>query len=81
MGDVSIIKLLQNRDQSAIIELRQKYERLCTYITGNVLSQYEDIEESVNSACYELWNSIPHAQPNDLKSFFPYRQKRRNKQA
>ena len=69
MDDVSIIELLQNRDQSAITELRQKYERLCTYIAGNVLSQHEDVEECVNSACYELWNSIPPAQPNDLKSF------------
>lgn len=69
MDDISIIQLLQKRDQSAISELRQKYERLCTYIAGNVLSQHEDIEECVNSACYEVWNSIPPATPNDLKSY------------
>ena len=69
MEDVSIIELLQKRDQSAINELRQKYERLCTYIAGNVLSQHEDVEECVNSACYEIWDSIPPAKPNDLKSY------------
>ena len=69
MDDVSIIELLQKRDQSAINELRQKYERLCTYIAGKVLSQHEDVEECVNSACYEIWDSIPPAKPNDLKSY------------
>ena len=69
MEDISIIKLLQKRDQSAIHELRLKYERLCIYIAGNVLSQHEDIEECVNSACYEVWNSIPPASPDDLKSY------------
>ena len=69
MEDVSIIELLQKRDQSAINELRQKYERLCTYIAGNVLSQHEDVEECVNSACYEIWDRIPPAKPNDLKSY------------
>ena len=69
MEDASIIKLLKKRDQSAIHELRQKYERLCIYIAGNVLSQHEDIEECVNSACYEVWNSIPPASPEDLKSY------------
>jgi RNA polymerase sigma-70 factor (ECF subfamily) len=43
--------------------------RLCEYIAGNVLSQREDIEECVNSACYEVWNSIPPANPKDLKSY------------
>ena len=69
MDDISIIELLQKRDQSAISELRQKYERLCTYIAGNVLAQHEDVEECVNSACYEVWSSIPPANPHDLKSY------------
>ena len=69
MDDISIIKLLQNRNESAISEIRSKYVRLCEYIAGNVLSQHEDVEECVNSACYEVWNSIPPAQPNDLKSY------------
>jgi RNA polymerase sigma-70 factor (ECF subfamily) len=69
MDDISIIELLQKRDESAINELRHKYERLCEYIAGNVLSQHEDIEECVNSAYYKVWNSIPPANPNDLKSY------------
>ena len=69
MDDASIISLFNKRDESAISELRKKYERLCAYIAGNVLSQREDIEECVNSACYEVWNSIPPASPDDLKSY------------
>ena len=69
MDDSSIISLLNKRDESALSELRMKYERLCTYIAGNVLSQHEDIEECINSACYEIWKSIPPASPSDLKSY------------
>jgi len=69
MEDALIIEMLQQRNESAINELRQKYERLCVYIAGNVLSQHEDVEECVNSACYEIWNSIPPAEPHDLKSY------------
>ena len=69
MDDAAIIELLRQRDESAISELRQKYERLCTYIAGNVLSQSEDVEECVNSACYKVWSSIPPASPADLKSY------------
>ena len=69
MDDLSIIRLLNNRDESALSELRMKYEHLCAYIAGNVLSQREDIEECINSACYEVWKSIPPASPDDLKSY------------
>lgn len=69
MDDLSIIRLLNKRDESALGELRMKYERLCAYVAGNVLSQHEDIEECINSACYEIWKSIPPASPMDLKSY------------
>ena len=69
MEDALIIEMLQQRNESAINELRQKYERLCVYIAGNVLYQHEDVEECVNSACYEIWNSISPAEPHDLKSY------------
>ena len=69
MDDLSIIEMLQNRNESAIGEIRSKYMKLCEYIAGNVLSLHEDVEECVNSACYEVWNSIPPANPKDLKSY------------
>ena len=69
MDDASIIELLRQRDEAALNELKRKYDRLCLYIAGNVLSQREDVEECVSSAYYEVWNTIPPASPDDLKSY------------
>ena len=69
MDDNSIIKLLRQRDETALSELKQKYDKLCFYIAGNILSYREDIEECVNSAYYEVWNKIPPDDPDDLKTY------------
>jgi len=69
MDDASIIKQFLERDENAIAELKQKYEKLCFYVAGNILSQHEDVEECVNSAFYDVWNSIPPNHPQDLKTY------------
>ena len=69
MDDASIIKLFFERDENAIAELKRKYEKLCFYVAGNILSQREDVEECVNTAYYELWNNIPPDNPNDMKTY------------
>ncbi|WP_294413652.1 sigma-70 family RNA polymerase sigma factor [uncultured Ruminococcus sp.] len=69
MNDASIIELFFKRDESAITELKHKYDKLCFYIAGNILSSREDIEECINSAYYEVWNKIPPDVPADLKSY------------
>ena len=69
MDDASIIELFRQRDETAISEIKQKYDRICFYIAGNILSQREDVEECVNSAYYEIWNSIPPNIPKDLKTY------------
>lgn len=69
MDDASIIEMFRQRDEQAISEIKQKYDKICFYIAGNILSQYEDVEECVNSAYYEIWNNIPPNIPNDLKSY------------
>jgi RNA polymerase sigma-70 factor (ECF subfamily) len=69
MDDASITELFRRRDERAIAELKQKYDKLCFYIAGNILSSPEDIEECVNSAYYEAWNKIPPDAPADLKSY------------
>ena len=68
MDDASIIELFRQRDETAISEIKQKYDRICFYIAGNILSQREDVEECVNSAYYEIWNNIPPNIPKDLKT-------------
>ena len=59
MDDASIKELFRRRDERAIAELKKKYDKLCFYIAGNILSSRQDAEECVNSAYYELWNKIP----------------------
>ena len=69
MDDASITGLFRRRDERAIAELKHKYDKLCSYIAGNILSSREDIEECVNSAYYEVWNNIPPDEPGDLKTY------------
>lgn len=69
MDDASIIELFRERDEKALAELKGKYDRLCCYVAGNVLSQREDVEECVNSAYYAVWNNIPPDSPDDLKTY------------
>ena len=69
MDDASITELFRKRDERAIAELKKKYDKLCFYIAGNILSCREDIEECVNSAYYELWNKIPPDDPRDIKTY------------
>lgn len=69
MNDASIIELFRNRNEQAITELKIKYENLCFHIAGNFLSQREDIEECVNTAFFDIWNSIPPDDPADLRTY------------
>lgn len=69
MDDASIIKLLWERDEQAVEELKTSYENLCFYIAGNILSQKEDQEECVNSAYMDVWSSIPPKRPDNLKNY------------
>lgn len=69
MNDISIIELFRKRDEKAIAELKQKYDKLCFYVAVNILSQREDAEECVSSAYYEVWNNIPPDNPNNLKTY------------
>lgn len=69
MDDASITELFRRRDERAIAELKKKYDKLCFYIAGNILTSRQDAEECVNSAYYELWNKIPPDEPRDLKTY------------
>jgi RNA polymerase sigma-70 factor (ECF subfamily) len=69
MDDFSIIEMFRERNENAIAELKQKYDKLCMYISGNILSQHEDAEECVNTAYFDVWNNIPPDCPDDLKTY------------
>ena len=69
MNDASIIEMLWERDERALSEMKQSYEKLCFHIAGGMLSQREDAEECVNSAYLNVWRSIPPNRPASLKNY------------
>ncbi len=69
MNDASIIEMLWQRDERAISEMRQSYEKLCFHVAGGILSHREDCEECVNSAYMDVWRSIPPNRPASLKNY------------
>ncbi len=69
MEDELILELFRNRDEQAISQLSQKYGAVCIYVARNILSQYEEAEECVNSAYYEAWQNIPPDSPKSLRAY------------
>ena len=69
MEDNVIIELYWNRSEQAIIETKNKYQRLCTKISLNILHNKEDAEECVNETYLGVWNVIPTARPVYFSAF------------
>ena len=66
MQDDKIVALYWQRDESAITETKNKYDRYLMKIAHNILSSFEDSEESVNDTYLAAWDSIPPHTPNHL---------------
>lgn len=69
MDDSKIIELFFERSERAIVELSEKYGRLCRSVSLNVLGDERDAEECVNDAYLKVWNAIPPYRPDSLKAF------------
>ncbi|MCM1228960.1 MAG: RNA polymerase sigma factor [Ruminococcus flavefaciens] len=69
MEDSQIIELYFARNQRALSESQAKYGAYCRSVTGNVLSDVRDIEESVNQTWFEAWKSIPPHKPDTLSAY------------
>lgn len=69
MDDKQIITLFQNRDESAIRELSNKYGWYCSRIAWNILENREDVEECVNDTWFSVWSYIPPHVPEVLSAF------------
>ena len=68
MNDKEIVQLFLKRSQHAIIELSQKYGKICFHIAFNILKCNEDAEECENDTYLKTWNSIP---PDESMSLGP----------
>jgi len=66
MEDHTIISLFFNRDETAILEIKNKYGGYCFSIANNILRIKEDSEECLNDMYNIAWRSIPPQTPNKL---------------
>ena len=69
MKDEKIVELYFRRDQQAIKETDIKYGIYCKKIAGNILKNFQDVEECVDDTYIKLWNKIPPQKPAVLKGF------------
>lgn len=69
MDDCEIVKLLFERNESAIEHLRQKYGANCFTIAYGILKNKQDAEEAVSDAYYAIWNKIPPEKPDVLCAY------------
>lgn len=69
MQDENIVALYWERNEIAIEETKNKYERYLFKIAHNVLSDFEDSQESVNDTYLAAWNSMPPHKPNVLSTY------------
>ncbi len=69
MEDSAIVALYWERNESAIKETSDKYERYLTRIAWNILADREDAEESVNDTYLHAWNAMPPHRPAALSAF------------
>ena len=64
-----IIRLLQQRDESALTAVKEQYGALCRQLAMQILGNAEDADECLNDALLKLWNSIPPQEPEYLKAY------------
>lgn len=69
MKDEKIVELYFRRDQQAIEETDIKYGNYCKTIAGNILRDYQDVEECIDDTYMKLWNRIPPTRPTVFKGF------------
>ena len=69
MTDTSIIALYLRRSEQAIKESQTAYGRYCYRVANGILKDPSDSEESVNDTWLAAWESIPPAQPQNLRAY------------
>lgn len=64
-----IIELLQQRDERALVLLRERNGGYCYCIVNNLLQNEQESEEALSDVWLQIWNSIPPAHPENLKAY------------
>ena len=69
MEDSAIIELYWARDEQAIEQTSRKYGSYCRAICAGILSDAQDVEESLNDTWIGAWNAMPPHRPGVLSTF------------
>lgn len=69
MEDERIVSLYWARDERAIRETEEKYDRYLTKIAYNILNNLDDSRESVNDTYLAAWESMPPHRPTVLSAY------------
>ena len=69
MTDSKIVELFCNRDERALVQVSEKYDRYCQTISYNILGDWEDVKECVNDTYLAAWKSIPPHLPAVLSTY------------
>ncbi len=69
MEDSKIVELFFNRDETALTEIKAKYENYCYSVAKNILNNSSDSEEVLNDVYMAAWNSIPPNRPERLSTY------------
>lgn len=69
MDDTRIVDLYWAREERAIEETKNKYERMLSGISFSLLNSAEDAEECVNDTYVSAWNRMPNDRPAYLGAY------------
>lgn len=69
MTDEKIIDLFWQRDEQAIRECMDTYGAYCRTVAAGILTNSEDVEETVADTWLAAWNAIPPYRPQYLRLF------------
>lgn len=69
MEDKEIVALYWDRNEQAISATDEKYGGYCRRIAVNILQNYQDSEECVNSSYMKVWSCIPPNMPKVFSAF------------
>ena len=69
MDDQEILRLFWDRSERAVRETETKYGGYCAAIARNILSDEEDVRETVNDVWLGAWSSIPPHRPEQLSGY------------
>jgi len=67
--DEIIIKLLFDRDETALEKIQTEYGQLIKYIAFNLFKNSDVAEECLNDTLLDIWNSIPPNKPVSVSSY------------